>query len=286
MKKSNIFLFFFFCLILLGCDTNFNQNYELKYSKQIEYSNNTIDPCELITSIDTIKIKDVDRRKNHIDLKQYDISCSDHIIKDIGKQETIITINGFDTYIDFEVVDTTAPKIKIKKNLEVEQDNPYFDIKKLVDVVDNYDLNPVIGFSGKYDLSVPGTYKVKINAKDTAGNKSSLNVEINVKDKDVEIIEKPVIVDKPGSGNSNNKPVVPGNPSVPDKPNKPVIPSKPNIKPANKKFLFVDGYNFTTAKDACVSYRSEMMKNYIGHAACNTLKNENNEYIGYEAVFD
>ena len=72
-----------------------------------------------------------------------------------------------------KVVDTTKPEIQINGDATVHVDggSVYEDAGAVV--TDNYDASVELNVTNPVDTSVPGTYVVKYNAKDTSGNKAT-----------------------------------------------------------------------------------------------------------------
>ncbi|MEC2551510.1 hypothetical protein P9W85_08665 [Bacillus tropicus] len=79
------------------------------------------------------------------------------------------------------IVDSEAPKMKVKENLTVQKGqnlNPY----DLVTVTDNMDQSPLLSINGNYDTSQTGEMQVEVVAIDKAGNRSSIRVTVTVID--------------------------------------------------------------------------------------------------------
>ncbi|MGG0321145.1 hypothetical protein ABEY48_16390 [Bacillus mycoides] len=79
------------------------------------------------------------------------------------------------------IVDSEAPKMKVKENLTVQKGqnlNPHH----LVTVTDNMDQSPLLSINGNYDTSQTGEMQVEVVAIDKAGNRSSIRVTVTVVD--------------------------------------------------------------------------------------------------------
>lgn len=255
------------CIILTGCTST----YDVKIAKSFEYDKSEIDVCQYIEKIDDTKIRNFNRSANKIDEGKYHVACPVSKINKLGKQEVTISINNVDVVLNFQVVDTTPPEIQIEKeNLTVEENNEFFDLKKLITIKDSYDSKPVIGFTGEYDLSTPGKYNVGISAKDSNDNKSKKEVSIVVAEKEVKVIEKEVIVNGSSNASSNNSngSNIQNNPSVPQSP--PLLSSSPS-----KSFLFSEGFDMVTGFDACKVYRG------ASSGSCSPLMDSSNITYGY-----
>lgn len=151
-----------------------------------------------------------------------------------------------------------------------------FDLNSKITVVDNFDKKINYSVTGFYDLSKANSYSVKITAKDTAGNASSKEIVISVKEKPKE---------EPNSEISKNN-VAPSTPSTPSLP--PTVPPTPvSDPPTSKTFLLADGYTLNggnnAADIACSNYiRSNMKAGYIG--SCDIVQSENGP-LGMRANF-
>lgn len=255
-------------LVLSGCKTSYNVTLK---SSQFEYKQENFDVCQVITKIEGKKISKYDRSPGKIETDDYDVACPNLQIHDLGKQEVKIQINSVPVTLDFTIVDTTPPTIKVDTStFNVEEGNTYFDIKKLVTVTDAYDPNPAVGFSGSYDLNKPGTYTVTIKAQDSSKNTATKTVNIHVTQKEVQVIEKEVPV-------TNN--TVPNTPHAqqpaPNAPNTPIqAPSASSLPP--KTFMFTDGYDLISGFDACKTYRGS------NSGSCSPIQNADGMPYGYQ----
>lgn len=252
LKK--IYTLLYLLLFLFACSST---TFKVKLKNEtIEYSDAEVDVCQIIIKIDERSIKDHNRDANKISENGYDVKCPTTNVRKLGKQETTILINGVDVTINFKVEDTTAPVITVKKDiLEVEKNNEYFDVKNMINVEDNYDSNPIVTFTGNYDVNVPGEYEIKITAKDTNKNVSKKVVKIVVGDKEIEVVEKQTIVNNPTLPNQSESGSHPENGS---NGNSAISPPNSPSSLAPKRFMFADGYTMPTGSNsafaACTSY--------------------------------
>lgn len=79
------------------------------------------------------------------------------------------------------IVDSEAPKMKVKENLTV-QNGQNLNPHHLVTVTDNMDQSPLLSINGNYDTSQTGEMQVEVVAIDKAGNRSSIRVTVTVID--------------------------------------------------------------------------------------------------------
>lgn len=263
MRDLKKILLIFLFLFLVGCSS-----YTVSIPTEIEFEKTELDVCQFITKINDIEIRDFNRFANKIEEGEYHVACPTMQIKALGKQEVTISINSVDVAINFNVIDTTAPEIKIPEKLEVEENNEYFDIKKLVAISDLYDKNPIVGFNGDYDLATPGVYSVTISAKDNSDNKASLDINVAVTEKDVEVIEKEVYVNNGGNPAPSTLPPV--NNSNPMN----QAPIQPSSLPS-KTFLFSEGLDMNSGFTTCQQYRGN------NSGSCSPLRDGNGISYGY-----
>lgn len=263
--KTKLLLTSCYLLILTACSTNI----DIEHVDEIEFNNKVVDFCTLITKIDDYTIKGYEREDYSINTENYEIICPKYQIQKLGKQDISIKINGTDRKVSFNVKDTTSPNIVIPSNyFDVEKDNKYFNLKSMIQIEDLYDKNPIIGYTGHYDLEKIGKYYVDINAKDNSGNESTKRITINVEEKEVKIIEKEVIITTPPT---STLPSI----SKPEQSKPPVSEPKPEPTLQIKSFLFSDGYDIQSGFSACQKYRGSQS------GSCSPLIDDNNIAYGY-----
>ncbi len=257
-------------LFLFGC--NLNPTYSIKLTQDTyEYENNTFDVCQFIESIDDIEIREFNREKNKIEQGDFSVHCPTLTIKELGKQEVIVQVNNIDIPVHFVITDSIAPDIHIDKSeYQVEEGNEYFNLEKLITVTDKYDKFPAVGYSGEYDLQRLGEYVVTVSAKDKSGNSSSKDIKIVVTEKEVEVIEKEVIV-YGGNANSGSSTVNGGGVVHPKNP-----VGQNSLPP--KTFLFANGYDMNSGFSACKEYRD----NASASGRCSPLRDTKGITYGYE----
>ena len=192
MKKAIQGILMLSILVMLcGCSID----YDVKLSsKSIEYETSKLDVCSLITQINDTKIRDFNRKNGRIEEGDISVNCRPYTIRELGKQEVDVEINSISIPISFEVIDTTPPNIKVEKSeFKVEKDNEYFDLKKLVSISDLYDQDPVVGYTGSYQLDKPGKYTVRITAKDQSGNVAEKRLRLLLRKKRYKLLSRKAI---------------------------------------------------------------------------------------------
>lgn len=248
-------------ITLFGCSF---ETYDIQLkSKTFEYSKQKFDVCKVIEKVNNVKISSFNRTDGKIDQDDIHVLCPNVRIQELGKQEVTVKVNGSEVTLNFKIKDTTPPDIKFDRNtFNVEEGNEYFNIKKQVAINDKYDPNPIIGWSGEYDLKIPGEYILKVSASDESKNKSEKELKVIVSKKEVKVVEKEVIV----NGSSNNAGSESGQ-----------VPSSTNNSGSNKiqsslpsqTWLFSDGFDIQSGFDKCQAYRGS------NSGSCKPLRDEN-----------
>lgn len=268
--------------LLLGCSKS---KFTITLNtKEIEYGSIS-SACELVESVNGKILPNKEIDNNSFEVEGSFVECSKTDFKKLGEHIVTFTYKDIKIKETVEVVDKTAPIIHIDEGtFKVETGNEYFDVLNQISVTDNVDIKPNVFLNGTYDLKTPGTYKMVVVAKDAHDNEATQDIVVEVVEKEVvTVVEKIIVtvpdkssVTKPSTGSGNNS----HNTTPQTKPNKPEAGS--TKKPANKKFLFADGYTIQTGHDACYNY----IKDYSQYSrACKPLYSGDTG-IGYEAVFE
>lgn len=257
-------------VMLCGCSID----YDVKLSsKSIEYETSKLDVCSLITQINDTKIRDFNRKDGRIEEGDISVNCRPYTIRELGKQEVDVEINSISIPISFEVIDTTPPNIKVEKSeFKVEKDNEYFDLKKLVSISDLYDQDPVVGYTGSYQLDKPGKYTVRITAKDQSGNVAEKKITIVVTEKEVQVVESK---SNTGGGSVSNGS---SENTQPNQPQQSLPPTPTPVTKPSKQFLFDDGYDLQTGFEACKIYRGS------ASGTCTPLSGADGFPYGYQYI--
>ena len=140
------------------------------------------------------------------------------------------------------------------------------------DVYDG-DLNPSI--SGEYDCTKAGTYTIDYQSENSSGLVSKAQLKLTVKEKEPIVTEKPSIPVSP-SGNSSS--TIQEVPKV-EKP--PVtVPPTPSYQ-GKRKWLLVEGYDFSSAQSACMEAGKQANRTYT----CEVVWDEYGLAIGYQLLY-
>ena len=148
------------------------------------YDINNIYTIEVHSEIPVFNVTATDNYDDNVD-----ITVTNNIQKDVvGTYEYIITAtdkagNTTTETKEFKVVDTTAPEISIKDDvnvyeMEVHGEKPTF----LATATDNYDEHVDVVVTDNIDIHTVGTYKITFTATDTNGNVQTDTRSFEVKD--------------------------------------------------------------------------------------------------------
>ena len=174
-----------------------------------------------------------------------------------------------------KVSDNVKPVLELtEKEIQVEV-NSLIDYKSYIQKAkDNKDGNMIdkVRFS-KVDTSKTGKYNIVYYVFDSAKNMTQKVLKVNIYEQPQEKIDEPTSNQTTSSNaSSTNK-----KDSSDEKEEKPK-----SSKPANRNFMFSDGYNITNVVEACAS---ELKKSdYPG--VCEPITDENGIYIGMRLIFD
>ena len=258
----------FFLFFIVACS---NPKYDFKSKEVVEYETRELDTCLLIEEVENDVVMEHHRQENKITINKNKVTCSTVNVRKLGKHETVIKVNGVEHTLFFNVEDNISPDITAEDEYIVEQDNEYFHFEKMVNVIDLYDNNPIIGFTGDYDLSKAGEYLVKISAKDSSNNESNREVKIKVIEK--EVIIKEQIVYQPNDSTHVSMP----NDSQNSTSGSSTGGSNTTvISPLSVKYFSAEeGYNQKTAFDTCRLYRGDK------GGSCTPYNRPNGLYAGH-----
>ena len=159
-------------LLLTGC--KFYDEYEMPEEVEIELNDNTFEVYDSKTIEDLISFKNVEITNPDKELE----------LKDIGEKETTIEYKygkrSYKYIVDYEVVDTEAPFIMKSSSYKSTLVNEEINLCEGVSTIDNYDREPTCSITGNYDISVPGTYYLKYEIKDSSNNITNKDLTLDV----------------------------------------------------------------------------------------------------------
>lgn len=275
----------------------FRSSYEIHLVKDTLEYGEEVRVVDLVDGIGSETFTEENKiSSNTIRLSDFEVTFSEIDYDKLGKQTITATFSDEsikdETFI-LHIVDTTAPIITIKEDsvtMDLEQVKEK-DFKALYEVTDNYTNTSKIKIK-TYIEEKNYTYEdevtLVIEATDTNKNCSTKHLTIRINPKPEETEEKNEESTQEGgnsatsnkssaneSGYSQSAPSQSQNnqPSTPA----PVQPQKP----ANRQFLFSDGYTMETVSGACSA--ALFSSGYAG--TCVPLQDANGIYYGMELRF-
>lgn len=273
----------------------FRSDYRIELNRQSIEFGDEVRVVDLIKSIGDYKIAESNKiSSNTIQLEEFEVSFTEVDTAKLGDQ-TITALFSDETIKPetflISIVDTTAPVIRVLKEEPISMDLETVktgEFESLYDVKDNY--------SGKTKIKVETyieeesyTYEdmvhLIIKATDSNGNTKQKKVKIQINpepEPEPEVEEKEEREENPQqetqvNDHVNSQPISPGmssNSSVQS-------PNTTTTKPANRQFLFSQGYNMGNVESAC----NAALSSSGATGACIPLQDSNGYYIGMELQF-
>lgn len=164
------------------------------------------------------------------------------------------------------------------------------DLIEMMKVKDEYSSFSVI-LEGDMNLSKSGTYHVAAIAKDEVGNDARKEYTIIVREEssqqdkitsETESVSRPAQTSPEQSDDISSSSHNDQNKQESSEPTKTEI----HLTAENRRFLFSDGYDYESSYQAAVTYAQQMIKEHKANGYnCNPIRNDRQEYVGYEVVF-
>lgn len=266
-------------------------------SAKIELSRHSVEYGETLSAIDLIEkvkgedVSTADITKGTMTFDDLEISATELDTKKLGEQNIIYSFSDGSKDISetIEVVDTTKPEITLKTKkitLSLDEAKKMKSWKQYYQVQDNYHEFPtVLEELEEEELDYGSSTYVKIRAIDTSGNEADARIQLQIKEKEVKKKKEAQIEEKdPKQESSKQEPQQstqeePQEDSSNDAANE--IPEEKIEIPA-KDYLFSDGYDMTTAPQACQIDLSNSGRSGM----CVPLQDDNGIYIGMRLTFE
>lgn len=286
---AGIGLFFFTrprCDVVLARD-------EIEYGEPIKTS-------DLVERIGDFKIKeDQIRSGTLIVLPEYEVVMNELDSGKLGEQDLVFKFSD-DELPDItkmvRIVDTTPPEITLHRS-EIElslEDYRKADFMQEISVTDSCSKDTDLKVEGKASAEPdPGTeFDYVITAEDGSGNQSEVVIKVRILEEKKE--EENTVSDPKEDGSSkepelkmetpmvNPEPVQPVAPSVQQPVITPPVVAPPVQRPANRSYMFSDGYTMQTAPSAC---QSDLMASGAS-GACIPIQDADGIYKGMQLIFD
>lgn len=278
MGKNKLILFIL--ILLCGCSSD---NDEIKFSENRTIQvGSEFNSCTLVEKVGNKEITKFDYDGNRILVNDRDaVTCPVVDTSKTGKREIRFKFKDKIYKIEVEIVDKTAPVINCKeKEIHISINETEKELLNYIEAID-YDEDTVVTVSG-IEYGKAGKYTIEVKAMDSSGNVSKLQCDVIIEEikeshDDAEPHENdpPVKNETESAGQSSTK-----------KPEHTETKEQPiKVKAENRRFLFSEGYDYTSCYNAALSYAKEAMANGLANGyTCEPIKS-GKEYIGYEVVF-
>lgn len=277
MERNKIML----CIMLLlsGCVSKEN---EITFSddRTIQVGSD-FNSCTLVLKVGDRSITKFDYDGNRILVNDRDTVICPYIdTSKIGKKEIKFKYQDREYMIDVTIVDNEAPTLKCdNQEIHITIGKSIDELMKCIEISD-YDEEVKVNVTG-VDFNKAGSYTAEITATDSSGNTSDMNIIVVVEEEKTEISKENDIKQREEQINAKQeKPKPSGQVPSQNKEN-----SEKVAKAENKRFLFSDGYDYTSCYDAALQYAKDIMSKGLAKGyTCEPIKS-GKEYIGYEVVF-
>lgn len=221
-------------LVMSGCQNKNEPTITFIENPTVEYGNLTIAPTDFVRwgNWDTMTSTELDVYSPGLQTLTYSLT------KGSSTKKIDLTIS---------VVDTQFPTFSKRADQIILDQGSQLEIKNSFTATDPVDGEVDVQLDVAVDTSVAGSHSREVVATDKNGNQTKLPVMIIVQPKTEIQPADPGNNSSAGSGSGSSSGTgeTPGNPPA----TKPSLPA-----PANKDFLFVDGYTMSTVSSACETY--------------------------------
>lgn len=278
MGKNKLILFIL--ILLCGCSSD---NDEIKFSEiRTIQVGSEFNSCTLVEKVGDKEITKFDYDGNRILVNDKDaVTCPIIDTSKIGKREIRFKYKEKTYKVEIEIIDNQPPVISCKdKEIHISPNETEKELLNYIEINDN-DEDTVVTFSG-IEFGKAGKYTVEVKAVDSSGNESKLQCDVIIEEikESHDVVEPhendpPVKNETESAGQSSTK-----------KPEHTETKEQPiKVKAENRRFLFSEGYDYTSCYNAALSYAKEVMANGLANGyTCEPIK-AGKEYIGYEVVF-
>lgn len=273
-------------LLLFGCTTQ-KSKIEFIENNKIE-AGSSFNTCTLVKSVNDIEITKFHMDGNRIILDEDNtVICPSVDTAKLGNQTINFLINDKNYSYTIDVVDKTAPIIKYKEEkIEVQQGCTREDFFKKLEIRDSYSEFKT-DIKGELNFDVPDIYNVEIIVEDSAGNKVKKKISVLVKKREDKRTQTKEYDKKTDATDEKEKQSISSQES--DSSYSSEQKEQDNFENEsieNKTFLFSEGYDYNTCYEKAVEYAESMINSgKVKGYTCIPIRNERQEYIGYEVVF-
>ena len=271
--------------IITGCSKN-EQSHTVVFEKNIEVDyKKDENTAQYVKRVDSFMIDGSMIEENKIHVSNFTVECPSLKTEKLGNITLVYKIGEEEYPLTITVIDRTKPSIKAESNLEFEVGemkniNEYFSISDNFDKKENLSIK-VQGLD-LVNKDKVGEWDITITVTDSSDNKSTKKVHIKIRDTKKEEEEKrkkeleeqkrkEQQVQQSQSQNSSQSGQVAQ--PIPQQPPRPAYSSK--------DFLFSQGYDMTTAPNAC---QQELLASGMA-GACTPLQDSEGIYYGMRLTF-
>lgn len=285
--KHKLFLGMILGLTLLSACSEKDYTLHFKEEMVLDYKGkeNTI---SLIESIGDTKITKKHIKNNSIELDNFIVLCESVDTSKMGNYEVTYKTNASENRLFTKKVivkDISPPKIKFKKKtieLSIEEYKTY-NFAEQISITDNYEEEPKVEILVDDVVEAGKSYKIVVKAEDKFGNKAKDSFTLKIKPQEKPKGEsKPITNEKPQytpPNNTQSKPPTTNSSNIEN--NIPSTPPANKPKPANRDFLFADGYTMENVTSVC----QQALFSSGASGSCIPLTDENGIYIGMRLQF-
>lgn len=264
---------------------SFYDNHEIRLKKDVLEYGSDIKIVDLVESIGNTKIDESMKiSENTIKTEKFEVSFDNIDSLKLGTQKLKVMFSEKeikDDSITIRIVDKEKPRIKLlieepkEMTLEAVKNKEFQDLFSVSDNATHEEKLKLDIALVEEEFTYGDVVNLKVVAKDQSNNTASKKIKIQIKEKKKPKKEE----DNSNKNQSTSQNTQFGEQSISQQPQVQEPPSVP--KPANKQFLFSQGYDMSSAPSAC---QSELVAS--GRAgACTPLQDGDGIYYGMQLTF-
>lgn len=276
-------------MLLTGCAT---KDEEIEFVEDLTIpAGSVFNSAGLVKTVNGQKITQFNLDGDRIISGEDTVICPLIDTSRLGSKTIQYIYNNHEIELTVEIVDASPPVFQEEKNeLTVQAGISKDDLIEMMKVKDEYSSFSVI-LEGEMNLCESGTYHVAAIAKDEEDNEARKEYTIIVREESKQqdkITSETESVSRPAqtsSGHSDDSAGFSHNDQNKQESSKPTK-TEIHLTAENRRFLFSDGYEYESCYQAAVTYAQQMIKEHKANGYnCNPIRNDRQEYVGYEVVF-
>ena len=289
MVERNKLIIVSVLMLLTGCASG---DEEIEFVEDLAIPAGSIfNSAELVKTVNGQKITQFNLDGDRIISGEDTVICPLIDTSRLGSKTIQYIFNDHETELKVEIVDASPPVFRGEKDgLTVQAGISKDDLIEMMKVKDEYSSFSVI-LEGDMNLSKSGTYHVAAIAKDEVGNEARKEYTIIVREEsrqqdkitsETESVSRPAQSSPEQSDDNSSSSHNGQNKQENSEPTNTEI----HLTAENRRFLFSDGYDYESCYQAAVTYAQQMIKEHKANGYnCNPIRNDRQEYVGYEVVF-